>query len=132
MNLLNALQETSVIFEIRQGQDLAQNINIDDIAIDSRIVQNTTGSVFFALEGKESNGEKFIDSAIKSGAKIIIAKNYSAVAKDVIFITSEQPFVILTKLLSQFYSPLPQNIFAVTGTNGKTSVANFFYQSKSP
>lgn len=128
MNLLNALECSTVDFKIDQGQDLAQNIVIDDIAIDSRIVKDSAGSVFFALQGYESNGEEFIDSAIKNGAKIIIAKNFRSVADDIIFITSEQPFIILTKLLAQFFAPLPRNIFAVTGTNGKTSVVEFTRQ----
>lgn len=128
MNLLNALQNSVIPFQIDQGQDLAQNMDINDIAIDSRIVKDSSGSVFFALQGHQSNGEKFIDSAIKSGAKIIIAKNYRKVNDGVIFITSEDPFLILTSFLTQFYSPLPQHIFAVTGTNGKTSVVEFTRQ----
>ena len=32
------------------------------------------------------------------------------------------------KLLQNFLIVKPKNIFAVTGTNGKTSVADFFYQ----
>ena len=32
------------------------------------------------------------------------------------------------KLLQKFYSLKPKNIIAVTGTNGKTSVADMFYQ----
>ncbi len=128
MNLLNALKNTAVDFKIEQGQDLAPNVAIDDIAIDSRIVEDSAGSVFFALQGHESNGEEFVVSAIKNGAKIIVAKNYQKVADDVIFITSDQPFAILTKFLAQFFAPLPQNIFAVTGTNGKTSVVEFTRQ----
>ena len=34
----------------------------------------------------------------------------------------------LSEACSNFYSKKPRNIVAVTGTNGKSSVANFFYQ----
>ena len=32
------------------------------------------------------------------------------------------------KLVNNFYKKKPKNIIAVTGTNGKSSVADFFYQ----
>ena len=34
----------------------------------------------------------------------------------------------LEKICSIFYKNKPKNIFAVTGTNGKSSVADFFHQ----
>ena len=34
----------------------------------------------------------------------------------------------LSEITSKFYQLKPKNIIAVTGTNGKTSVADFFYQ----
>ena len=34
----------------------------------------------------------------------------------------------MSKIASNFYKLKPKNIIAVTGTNGKTSVADIFYQ----
>ena len=34
----------------------------------------------------------------------------------------------MSKIASRFYNLKPKNIIAVTGTNGKTSVADMFYQ----
>ena len=34
----------------------------------------------------------------------------------------------MSEIVSKFYRLKPKNIIAVTGTNGKTSVADFFYQ----
>ena len=34
----------------------------------------------------------------------------------------------MAKLSSEFYKKKPKNIVAVTGTNGKTSVSDFFHQ----
>ena len=36
--------------------------------------------------------------------------------------------ISLSEIYSKFYKSKPKNIIAVTGTNGKTSVADFFYQ----
>ena len=35
---------------------------------------------------------------------------------------------MLSEISSKFFKNKPKNIFAVTGTNGKTSVADIFYQ----
>ena len=35
---------------------------------------------------------------------------------------------LLGKICSKFYKLKPKNIIAVTGTNGKSSVADFFHQ----
>ena len=35
---------------------------------------------------------------------------------------------LLSKLSSRFFKLKPKNLIAVTGTNGKTSVADYFYQ----
>lgn len=92
-------------------------IIIEDIAIDSRLVAKN--SVFFALQGKEKDGSEFVESAISKGASAIVAKG---------FIESENPFLLLVEFLQIFYKDLPTNIYAITGTNGKTSTAEFTRQ----
>jgi len=105
---------------------LAQSIVLDDIALDSRLVKKN--SVFFALAGKAKNGEDFIADAIKNGAAVIVANNIKIVSEQCLFIETSDPFALLVEFLQIFYSPLPANIYAITGTNGKTSVAEFTRQ----
>lgn len=104
------------------------DLEISSIEIDSRKVQEN--SIFFALKGKETNGTKFIDSAIQKGAKVIICsleenpKNTS----EITLIKVNNPHDLLVFILQRFYPKLPKNIIAITGTNGKTSVAEFCRQ----
>ena len=44
------------------------------------------------------------------------------------FIRTRKIRHLLSEVASKFYKLKPKNIFAVTGTNGKTSVADLFYQ----
>ncbi|OFW80120.1 MAG: hypothetical protein A2887_01170 [Alphaproteobacteria bacterium RIFCSPLOWO2_01_FULL_40_26] len=101
-------------------------IEVSDIAIDSRLV--TKNSAFFALQGKTQNGSKFITDAIKNGAAIIVLSKHEARSTKHESIICENPFTLLTEFLKIFYTPLPQNIYAITGTNGKTSTAEFTRQ----
>ena len=45
-----------------------------------------------------------------------------------IIIKSKKLSLLLSDISSKFYKLKPKNIIAVTGTNGKTSVADLFYQ----
>ena len=87
------------------------------------------GYIFFAIRGHNSNGEKFINEAVNNGAIAIICSkkcNYKSVNTPV-FKTADIRF-FLSETASKFYHLKPKNIIAVTGTNGKTSVADLFYQ----
>ena len=102
-------------------------VKISGLALDSRRIKK--GNLFFALKGSKLNGEKFINQAIKRGAAAIVCttrkkvKNYSVPVIKVKNIKESLGYAC-----SKFYKNKPRNIIAVTGTNGKSSVADFFYQ----
>lgn len=129
MDLLKALKKTGLKYDIVQGQKIADNVTIGDIQIDSRLLKPSLNTIFFALEGRDTNGEKFIANAVEKRTKVIVAKKFTTTNhENVVFIASKDPFGLLIELLKIFYYPLPKNIFAVTGTNGKTSVVEFARQ----
>ena len=104
-----------------------KNVNIRNLALDSRKVKK--GDLFFALKGKQSNGEDYIDSAIKKGAAAVVCTvNYKKINKKINIIKVNNIKKILEQACENFFKDKPKNIIAVTGTNGKSSVADFFYQ----
>jgi len=119
VKLSQILSRVKTDFTLPKGF-LIDSIEIEDIAIDSRLVKKN--SVFFALPGKINDGSKFIASALTNGAAIVIAEN------DENSIKSSNPFQLLVEFLQIFYAPLPANIYGITGTNGKTSTAEFTRQ----
>ena len=75
------------------------------------------------------NGENFINDAIDNGASVIVcSKKSSYKNKEVPVIKTDNIRYLLSEISAKFYKLKPKNIFAVTGTNGKTSVADIFYQ----
>lgn len=106
---------------------LSENPTITEIVTDSREV--TPGSVFVAVNGNAINGEQYIPDAIKKGAKIIVVANdynpASNLTQNAQFIQTDNTRLALFQLSHIFYKPIPSNIAAVTGTNGKTSVICF-------
>ena len=85
--------------------------------------------IFFAIKGNKTNGEKYINDAIQNGASIIVCSKKSKFKnKNITIIKSSNIRGLLSEVASKYYKLKPKNIIAVTGTNGKTSVADLFYQ----
>ena len=75
------------------------------------------------------NGENYIKEAIDKGARVIVCSNNSKnKSKNTLIIKKKNIRYFLSEVASKFYKSKPKNIIAITGTNGKTSVADIFYQ----
>ena len=112
--------------------DLLKNINkkykkitVTGISFDSRNVKK--GDIFFSIKGSQTSGEKFINEAILKGASAIVTEKKEKY-KNTPKILVKNAREALAEACSNFYNKKPKNIIAVTGTNGKSSVADFFYQ----
>ena len=86
-------------------------------------------NIFFAIKGTKIDGNKFINHAIQKGAKTIISsQKFVGFKKNILFIKSSNVRKTLSKFAYKIYKDKPKNIIAVTGTNGKSSVADFYFQ----
>ena len=104
-----------------------ENIVISGLSSNSREVKKNY--IFFAIKGNKLNGEKFIKDAINKGASIIIcSKSCKYKSKKIPVIKTKNIRYLLSEISSRFYKLKPKNMIAVTGTNGKTSEADIFYQ----
>ena len=102
-------------------------INIKGLSLDSRQIKKNY--LFFALKGTVSNGEKYILDAIKKGAKVVVCSFKCKIKNNKIPIIKVHNIrESVTFACKMFYSDKPNNIIAVTGTNGKSSVADFYHQ----
>ena len=85
-------------------------------------------SVFFALKGNQSDGNKFIPLAIKKGAKIIVSSDKKVLKeiknKDIVTIyTANVRSTYISECCRIFKNPSKKlDICGITGTNGKTSI----------
>lgn len=112
----------------------AGNLNADEmklpitsITADSR--KAAPGCIFAALPGSKVDGGEFIDQAIAAGASaIIVSTHVNTKDADVPVIRVADPRLMLAEIAAKFYSNMPATMMAVTGTAGKTSVAEFLRQ----
>ena len=99
---------------------------IAGLAADSRQVQ--PGYLFAALSGVNTDGARFIADAVSRGAAAILAPEGSHAGADVALIIDADPRRRLALIAARFFGAQPETAVAVTGTNGKTSVAAFVRQ----
>jgi UDP-N-acetylmuramoyl-L-alanyl-D-glutamate--2,6-diaminopimelate ligase len=98
---------------------------IKGVTADSRKVK--PGFLFAALPGTKVDGRAFAAKAVEAGAAAVIAGEDLPGLK-VPRINSPDPRRAYALAAAQFWGAQPATCIAVTGTNGKTSVANFCRQ----
>jgi UDP-N-acetylmuramoyl-L-alanyl-D-glutamate--2,6-diaminopimelate ligase len=113
--------------EVVASRDVA-GLNITGITADSRKVE--PGFVFAASAGTRADGAKFIADAVAKGAAAVLVGADVPVDPGlrVAVVRAAEPRLALAKMAARFYGPGPDTIVAVTGTSGKTSVAEFTRQ----
>ena len=131
---LQKQREERVIYQF--NMDDINQVEISAIEQDSRMVKDK--SAFFCLIEDEKKATLYINQALQNGASVVVA-NFDKISYNfqesiiinknpIIFINAVKPFNLLVSFLKSLYSPLPKNIYAITGTNGKTSTAEFIRQ----
>jgi len=103
--------------------------DIRGITADSRAVR--PGFLFAALPGAKADGVRFIADAVKAGAAAVLAPEgteWPAQVPDRPLLRAHDPRRVLALMAAAFHGAQPERIVAVTGTNGKTSTADFHRQ----
>ena len=104
----------------------APDTDIAGLACDSREIR--PGFLFAALPGARTDGARFIDDAIRRGARAVLGPHAEAArarAGRIAFIADANPRRRYALMAARFFPAQPATLVAVTGTNGKTSVAAF-------
>ncbi len=105
----------------------AKRIDVLGITSDSRAVR--PGYLFAALRGSNFDGRDYIYDAVDHGAVAVLGSPDTRMPrKDIPLVADENPRHRLALMAARFYGAQPGTVAAITGTNGKTSVANFTAQ----
>ncbi|MDX2159394.1 MAG: UDP-N-acetylmuramoyl-L-alanyl-D-glutamate--2,6-diaminopimelate ligase [Hyphomicrobiaceae bacterium] len=102
--------------------------DITGLTADSRAVH--PGTLFAALAGSRTDGARFIADAIERGASAILLGNEARpeIPAGVAVVRASEPRRALALMAARMYAPQPATVVAITGTNGKTSIAEFVRQ----
>jgi len=113
----------------RDGREAA----VSGLSVDSRNTRE--GHLFAALPGSRSHGAEFIQYALRMGATAILTDPEGAriaareiAQHDPAMVVTQDPRQALAYAAALWFETQPDCLVAVTGTNGKTSVASFTRQ----
>ena len=101
-------------------------IKIKGISFDSRSIKKD--EIFVSIKGDKFDGKNYVNKALSKGAKVIVHSQKLKKNKKAIYLKVLDTREELARLSTQYFKKKPKNIIAVTGTNGKTSIADFFHQ----
>lgn len=112
---------------------LPSDVIIDTITIDSRSLQNSTSTLFFALEGPNNDAHQYIQELISKGVQYFVVThipdNCQGKAN---FLVVKNTLLALQKLAGYYRSQFHFPIIGITGSNGKTIVKEWLNFLLSP
>ena len=102
---------------------------VQGLTQDSRQVKPTFA--FVAVKGTQTDGHTYIDKALGLGASVIICEVWpEELQKNVTYLQVDDAATALGQMASHFYGnpSKKMKVVAITGTNGKTTVATLLFQ----
>ncbi|MFV0530460.1 MAG: bifunctional UDP-N-acetylmuramoyl-tripeptide:D-alanyl-D-alanine ligase/alanine racemase [Flavobacteriales bacterium] len=99
--------------------------DISHLSIDSRAIENSQNTLFFALKGSQKNGHEYVCDAYEKGTRCFVVshldESYSALKKTC-FLRVQDPLKALQNLAKYHRKSFDLQTIGVTGSNGKTIV----------
>ncbi|WP_299361373.1 UDP-N-acetylmuramoyl-L-alanyl-D-glutamate--2,6-diaminopimelate ligase [Winogradskyella sp.] len=105
------------------------SIAVNKIEFDSRKIESN--DVFVAISGTITDGHRFVEKAIESGANSIVCESLPEILEDgITYIEVANSNQALAYMAANYYEHPSENLklVGVTGTNGKTTVTSLLYQ----
>ncbi|MBQ1846842.1 MAG: UDP-N-acetylmuramoyl-tripeptide--D-alanyl-D-alanine ligase [Clostridia bacterium] len=99
-----------------------ENAVVTNVVTDSRCA--VKGSMFVALRGERTDGNKYIESAIDLGAACVLSERKAGNGTSIVV---GDPLKALQTLAYNYKKRFSPKVFAVTGSVGKTTTKEFIY-----
>ncbi len=106
-------------------------IQITGLSQDTR-EDSLDGFLYFAVPGTQVDGHNYIDQAIEKGCSVVVCENIPEILhENISYVQVASVSAVMGVIASTFYGNPSQHmkVIAVTGTNGKTTVATVAYQA---
>lgn len=115
-----ATSELARLFDLEvSGSD----VQVSGVALSASEVE--PGDLFVAIQGAKHHGLDFLNQAIEKGAVAVLSNRPSSSISSLV---AENPKALLGGICNAVLGKVQQRLFAVTGTNGKTSTTSYLFQ----
>ena len=114
---LSSSLKLNILKELNNSNHISSKLKIKNASINSKEIKKD--SIFFAIKGKNKDGNLFVKEAFTKGASLAIVNNQKKskakiVVKDTLKFLTEASFILRDNL--------PTKIISITGSCGKTSL----------
>lgn len=125
---------TQEIAEMVGGEFISSlNQVITHVSTDSRSVQNSVNTVFFALVSEKRNGHDYLPQLIQKGVTtFVVSQDVEVGDKNLTIIRVADTLQALQKLSINHRNQFNIPVIGITGSYGKTIVKEWLYQLLSP
>ena len=104
-------------------EGMQPNTVIDNVSIDSRSMQNDSGTLFFALGGQNRDGHQYISELINKGVVNFVVTHIPNDVKDKAnFLIVDNTLKALQDFAIYYRQLFSFPVIAITGSSGKTIV----------
>ena len=113
--------------------ELDSEMMISNLVTDSR--KQVENGMFFCIKGLINDGHSYATSAIRNGCKCVVhSDELTEYRDDVVYIQVNDVVDELNRIAKIFYDDPSSklDVFAITGTNGKTTVASIIHDILNP
>lgn len=131
--------EIEKIASIIEGEILNINndISINDLLFDSRLLISPESTLFFALRGQRNDGNRYIEELYAKGVRAFVVDNNTLLNEmapydKATFIVVEDTLKALQKIAAYHRKKFDIPVIGITGSNGKTIIKEWLYQILSP
>jgi UDP-N-acetylmuramyl-tripeptide synthetase len=93
--------------------------------------------IFIAVRGTNTDGILYAHGAVKNGANAVVCDKKSVIPENILELFKQKniplfkvsnPEITASKIAKKIYPKQPEFVFAITGTNGKSTIADFTEQ----
>ena len=116
-NTLSNYFKINILKELSNSSNISLKLKIKNASINSKEIK--TDGIFFAVKGKNKDGNLFVKEAFANGASLAIANNQKKSKKKIIV---KDTLKFLTEASSILRENLSSKIISITGSCGKTSL----------
>lgn len=122
---------TAEIAEITGAQLIGdESLRVKNIAFDSRNIYSTADAAFLAINTDKNSGEKYIHAAAEKGVRTVISEHQLSGLPGITWIIVENALEFLRNLAEYHLNSFSGlKTIGITGSNGKTIVKEWLYQS---
>ncbi len=128
-----SLKIQHIIPEIKAVFNGKSQLEIDNVSIDSRSLQNNSGTLFFALSGANNDAHQYIEDLILKGVQNFVVNHIpNNLEGKATFLVVENTLKALQDFASFYRKSFHFPIIGITGSNGKTIVKEWLNFLLSP